>query len=153
MQPLVSRPVPIADSPNVVSTARSIGEKPLRNFGIGLVGVATLLLLILLFGALLNALLGTPLVVLGLLAALVLKLWGMVAVFCWLGGLVNRLGGRQWRTTPRNVLYGLSLLGIVKLLSWIGVWVWTAATLVGIGATLSTKFGRRERWFEPQPIE
>jgi hypothetical protein len=44
-------------------------------------------------------------------------------------------------------------LGIVKLLPWIGVWVWTAATLVGIGATLSTKFGRRERWFEPQPIE
>ena len=122
----------------------------MRNFGIGLVGAATLLLLILLFGSLLNALLGAPLVVLGLLAELVLKLWGMVAVFCWLGSLVNRRGSHHWRAAPRNALYGLSLLGLVKLLPWIGVWVWTAATLVGMGAALSTKFGRREPWLETQ---
>jgi hypothetical protein len=30
----------------------------------------------------------------------------------------------------------------------VGVWVWTATTLVGIGATLMTKFGRLEPWFE-----
>lgn len=138
----------VAASPAVASTSRSIGEEPLRNFGIGLVGAVTLFLLILLFGSVLNALLGAPLVVLGLLAALVLKLWGMVAVFCWLGGLLNPRSGRHWRTAPRNTLYGLSLLGLVKLLPWIGVWVWTAATLVGIGAALSTKFGRREPWLE-----
>ena len=28
----------------------------------------------------------------------------------------------------------------------LGVWAWTAATLVGVGAALSTKLGRREAW-------
>ena len=31
---------------------------------------------------------------------------------------------------------------------WFGVLAWTTATLIGIGAALSTKFGRREPWFE-----
>ena len=42
---------------------------------------------------------------------------------------------------------GLAVLGVLKFLPWVGVVVWTAATLVGIGATLITKFGRREPWF------
>ena len=39
-------------------------------------------------------------------------------------------------------------MGIVKFLPLVGVWTWTVATLIGIGAALSTKFGRREPWFE-----
>ena len=31
---------------------------------------------------------------------------------------------------------------------WLGVWVWTAATLIGIGAALRSKFGRCEPWFD-----
>ena len=43
---------------------------------------------------------------------------------------------------------GLLVMGVIKFLPYVGVWVWTAATLIGIGATLSTKFGRRELWFD-----
>lgn len=142
----------MAASRAVASTARSVGEEPLRNFGTGLVGVMTLLLLVLLFGSVLNALVGAPLVVLLFTAALILKLWGMVAVFCWLGGLIVR-SRLDWRSAPRATLYGLVVLGVVKLVPWAGGWVWTAATLVGMGATLSTKFGRREPWLEGLPAQ
>ena len=43
--------------------------------------------------------------------------------------------------------WGLLVLGALKLIPWIGIWSWTAATLIGVGAALSTKFGRREPWF------
>jgi hypothetical protein len=43
---------------------------------------------------------------------------------------------------------GLLVMGAVKFLPYVGIWVWTAATLIGIGAALSTKFGRQEPWFE-----
>ena len=43
-------------------------------------------------------------------------------------------------------LYGLALLGALKFVPWVGVWAWTAATLVGVGASLQTKLGRREAW-------
>ena len=50
---------------------------------------------------------------------------------------------------PLNaVVLGLVLLGGVKMLPFLGTWVWTVASLVGIGAALSTKFGRREPWLE-----
>ena len=85
------------------------------------------------------------------LAALILKLWGMVAIFCWIGGVVRRSRTLDQAALLHNALLGLVLLGVVKLLPLVGVWVWTAATLVGIGASLTTKFGRREAWFSASP--
>jgi hypothetical protein len=48
---------------------------------------------------------------------------------------------------------GLLVLGALKLVPWLGVIVWTAATLLGVGATLTTKFGRREPWFVLDPSQ
>ena len=36
---------------------------------------------------------------------------------------------------------------VLKLVPMAGVWVGTAATLIGMGATLRSKFGRFEPWF------
>ena len=89
-----------------------------------------------------------PLLVLLVLLGMVLKLWGMVAVFYALGDWVSRnLLKRRFR--PLNAAtVGLLVLGLIKFLPWFGVMAWTAATLIGVGAALSTKFGRREPWFE-----
>jgi hypothetical protein len=129
--------------PAVTSTAEAIGAEPLRCFAVGAVGVVAMLLSGLFFGATLDVLVGVPMVLLLVVAALVLKLWGLVAVFAWLGRALLR------RPTPAlsSVLAGIAALGVVKLLPWVGTWVWTAATLIGVGATLLTKFGRREEWF------
>ena len=89
-----------------------------------------------------------PLLVLLVLLAMVLKLWGMVAVFYALGDwLSRRLLHRRFRPLHAATL-GLLVLGVVKFLPWIGVLAWTTATFIGVGAALSTKFGRREPWFE-----
>jgi len=36
------------------------------------------------------------------------------------------------------------------MLPWLGVVGWTAATLIGVGATLLSKFGRGGPWFSPE---
>ena len=131
----------------VLSTSRSVGGAPFHNFFVGLTGVLAFFLTALLFAALATSLAGAPMLVLVVVAALLLKLWGMTAVFHALGFWVLERLGR--RLTPLNAaLVGLLILGAVKLIPYVGTWCWTVATLIGVGATLTTKFGRREPWFE-----
>jgi hypothetical protein len=132
----------------VLSTSRSVGDEPFRNFFVGLTGVLAAFLTALLFASLAAAMAGAPLLVLVVLVAVLLKLWGMTAVFHALGAWV--LGRLGWRLTPLNAaLVGLVILGTVKMVPLVGTWCWTVATFIGVGATLTTKFGRREPWFEP----
>jgi hypothetical protein len=132
----------------LVRTSEEVRQEPLRCFAAGLVGLATIVLSALFLSAFLPTLLGVPLLVLVALFALVLKLWGMVAIFHSFGRFcVSRLARRRVVQLHAAVL-GLSLLGLIKLVPMAGVWVWTAATLIGMGATLRSKFGRFEPWFE-----
>jgi hypothetical protein len=138
------------------STSDEIHDAPMRSFLIGLVAVLTVTLVVVLLTAFTSAVVGLPLLVLLILLALLLKLWGTVAVFqCTGEWLVRRLRPRSpLRSQLRRpdpitaILAGLLLLGALKLLPWAGMVVWTAATLIGVGATLATKFGRREPWLE-----
>jgi hypothetical protein len=136
----------------LASTADEVRSAPLRSFLIGVVAVLSATLLVLLLSAFTTVVVGVPLVVLLILLALVLKLWGTVAVFQALGERVAEV--RRTRSPLRRVdpmsatLVGLLLLGALKLVPWAGLVVWTAATFVGVGATLATKFGRREPWME-----
>ncbi len=89
-----------------------------------------------------------PLLVLVALFALVLKFWGMVAIFHSFGRFCATRIARRRIVQLHAAVLGLSLLGLIKLVPMVGVWVWTAATLIGMGATLRSKFGRFEPWFE-----
>ncbi len=132
----------------LLSTSDSVRVEPFRNFFLGLTGVLAMVLTALFFSAFSGALLGVPLIVLVVVFALVLRFWGMVAVFHALGDwLSERL---KWHPPlPLTAAsYGLAMLGLVKFLPWVGVWVWSVATFIGVGAALSTKLGRREAWFE-----
>jgi hypothetical protein len=137
-----------ASGREVLGTADGVRREPLRSFFVGLTGVFALVLTGIFFSAFTGGLVGVPLLVLVVLLAMILKLWGMVAVFYALGEWLAR---RVFRRRPRPLnaaTLGLLVMGMIKFLPWIGVWAWTAATLIGIGAALSTKFGRREPWFE-----
>ena len=137
-----------ASGRQVLETAGEIRREPFRSFFVGLTGVLALLLTGLFFSAFTGGLVGVPLLVLVVLLALLLKLWGMIAVFYALGEWLAR---RVFRRRPRPLnaaTLGLLVLGVIKFLPWLGVWAWTAASLIGIGASLSSKFGRREPWFE-----
>jgi cytoskeletal protein CcmA (bactofilin family) len=130
----------------MLHTSESVAQDPFRNFLVGLTAVLTLVLTALFLTTLAASLVAIPMLFLVALLAILLKLWGMVAVFHALGGWLSRrlLGQRLLPLT--TVTVGLMLLGIVRLLPWLGVWAWTVATFVGVGAALTTKFGRREPW-------
>jgi hypothetical protein len=131
----------------VIETADGVRREPFRSFVTGLTGFLALVLTGLFFSAFLGGFAGVPLLVLVVILALLLKLWGMVAVFYALGDWLSRRF--RLRLRPLNAAtLGLLVLGVIKFLPWVGVWAWTAATLIGVGAALSTKFGRREPWFE-----
>ncbi|HXT19799.1 MAG TPA: polymer-forming cytoskeletal protein [Thermoanaerobaculia bacterium] len=130
----------------VLATSESVVADPFRNFLVGLTAVLSLVLSALFLTSLAATVLGVPLLFLAVFVGLLLKLWGMVAVFHALGEWVSRrlLRGKLLPLSAATV--GLLLLGAAKLLPWIGVWTWTVATLIGVGAALSTKLGRREPW-------
>lgn len=143
-----------ASGREVLSTSTSVAREPMRGFFVGLVGIVTLVLTGILLSTVAGNLVGVPLLVLVVVLALVLKLWGMVAVFhalgAWLAKLLVRARILRRRITPLHAAtLGLLALGVCKFIPYVGIWAWTAATLVGVGAALSTKFGRREPWFQP----
>ncbi len=124
-----------------------IRREPLLCFASGLVAVLALLLTGLLLSAVLPVTLALPLLLLVALAALLAKLWGTVALFHALGrGALGALGRRRVPVL-HEAAFGLLLLGAAKFVPWAGVVLWSAATLVGVGAALRTKFGRQEDWF------
>ena len=135
----------------VLSTSEHVTAEPFRDFVVGFTAVLALLLTALFFSAFAAAFVGVPLLVLVVLLALMLKLWGMVAVFHAVGEwLASRILRR--RLLPLNcAVLGLLALGGIKLIPWVGTWVWTVATFIAVGASLSTKFGRREPWFNLEP--
>ncbi len=137
----------------VLSTSIGVQREPFRNFYIGLVGVLTFVLTGIFLSSFAGALVALPMLVLVVLWLLLLKLWGMVAVFHalgdWCGHHVLR---RRLRPLEASTL-GLLLLGACKFIPEVGTWIWTVAALIGIGATLSTKFGRREPWFDLDVLE
>ena len=137
--------------PAVASTAEAIAQEPLRSFVTGLVAVLAMLLAALFLAAFLGVEAGVPLLVLLALAALVLKVWGTVAACAFVGTRITRRAGGAAPGPLAVTAVGLVLLGACKFLPWVGVWVWTAATLVGVGASLATKLGRRESWFLLDP--
>ena len=132
----------------LVTTSASIQTEPFHNFFLGITGVAAMVLTALFFSAFSGALLGVPLLVLVAVVALMLRFWGMVAVFHALGSWTYRQMGRKVPVPLIAATWGLGVLGVAKFLPYVGVWVWSIATFIGVGAALGTKLGRREPWFE-----
>lgn len=128
-------------------TSETVRSEPFHDFWVGFTGVLAMFLTALLFSAFAAIVVGLPLLVLVVLVALLLKIWGMVAVFHAVGSWLGARFDRRW--APLECLIaGLLLLGALKLVPYVGLWLWTVATLIGVGATLRTKFGRLEPWFQ-----
>ena len=127
----------------VLTMSRGIRIEPFRSFAVGLTTVLALVLSALFVSSFAASLLAAPLLFLIALLALFLKLWGMVAVFHALGEWLGAVGRRSLLPVSAATL-GLLALGACKLLPWVGVWVWTVATLIGVGAALTTRLGREQ---------
>ena len=132
----------------VLATSEVLRREPLRCFATGLTTVVALVLSVVALAAVAPPIAGAPLLLLAVLFAVLLKLWGMVAVFHALGGWLLRLARRPGALALNTATAGLLALGTVKFVPALGAWTWTAATLLGVGAALSSKFGRGEAWFQ-----
>lgn len=135
----------------LVSTAQSVRAEPFRNFAVGLTGVLAMAMTAVAASALAGAVVGLPLLALVAVFALLLRFWGLVAVFLALGSWIldrtRRGRGVRRATLPVTAAcVGLVALGILKLIPWLGAWTWMLATFIGVGAALTTKLGRREAW-------
>lgn len=137
-----------ASGREMLATSEAVRREPFRCFVTGLTGVVALALTAVAFGALAPPVAGAPLLVLVVLFALLLKLWGMVAVFHALGGALLRAARRPRALALNAATFGLLALGVAKFLPVAGAWIWTVATLIGVGASLGSKFGRQEAWFQ-----
>lgn len=131
----------------VLSASSAIAAEPLRMFMIGLGTVLSLFLTALFCSAIASSVLAVPMLFLVVLVMSLFKLWGSVAVFHAAGAWVTTRLRKRWSPVNAAVV-GLLALGALKLLPWVGVWVWTVVTLLGVGCAIRTKFGRREPWFE-----
>ncbi len=135
----------------LLATSERVVAEPFRCFSVGFTGVLAMTLTALLFSLFAAALVGIPLLVLVVVLALILKLWGMVAVFHAAGAFLS--GRLRWRLSPLNTaVVGLLALGLLKLVPWAGLLVWHVASFIGVGAALTTKLGREEPWFEAAAV-
>jgi len=136
------------------ASSLEIRAAPLQVVTLGLVGFTSFVLSAIVFSYLIPYFVGIPLlVVLGVFAAIA-KTFGLIAVFHAVG---QRLfGAREREELQRRrifrgdlpmVLAGLILLGVIHLIPVVGNLVWMMASVTGIGASLSTRFGRRQPWF------
>lgn len=137
----------------MLATSEVVQREPIRCFAVGLTGVLALVLTAVAFSAFAPSVAGVPLLVLVALFALLLKLWGVVAVFHALGARLLGATGRPHALALNAATVGLLLLGAVKFVPTVGTWVWTLATLIGVGASLSSKFGRQEAWFQVAELD
>lgn len=127
---------------------------PLHSLVIGLVAFTSFILTAIVFSYLIPYVVGVPLLIALAVVAVVAKIYGMIAVFHAIGTLLFGAKSREELDRRRlvkgdlaMVVLGLLVLGIVRLIPFVGGFVWMIASLIGLGVALQTRFGRREPWF------
>jgi hypothetical protein len=126
-------------SPAVSRAAAAFEEAPGVAAASGIVGVVFLFLSAV---AALTALPGAvrvPAAALIVAAACALKIFGMTALFVFVGQRLT--GWNRAASRPASLALGLLLCGAVSLVPVAGPLVWSAASVLAIGAALATRFG------------
>jgi uncharacterized membrane protein len=138
----------------VRSAASELLVSPYHTFALGLVAFTSFVLTAVVFSYLVPFMVGIPLLAVLAVLAMMIKIFGLVSVFHAVGSAVARpknraeLAGRKWfRGDLAMVLLGAIILGALRLLPYVGNFIWIAASLFGVGVALATRFGRREPWF------
>lgn len=144
---VVTLVVGLAFPGQVAVAAGELARRPLFNGLAGILGVLALCLSLAASVLLSVIIVGIPLLVIFIVSGLVLKVFGMVSVFHLVG---RRIGGRLSSGDPNPLMLtmvGFLVVGLVRLIPWVGQLVWLLAGVLGIGISLTTKFGSGEPWF------
>jgi len=138
----------------VRASSMEIRASALHCFTVGLVAFTSFILTAILFSYLIPYFIGIPLLFALAVFGVLTKIYGMVAMFHAIGTLVagarsrEQLAARKWfRGDLAMTVLGALILGAIRLIPVVGVYVWWIASIFAIGSALATKFGRREPWF------
>lgn len=120
-------------------------------FGIGLLAVVAFTGLVL-FAALLSIILiGIPVLLALAAAGFLIKVFGRLAVFHFLGDSFLRALGTRTVSPMGALLVGLLLFSLIGFIPIIGFLFGLAMSFVAWGVALRTKFGTTENWFQRKP--
>lgn len=121
---------------------------------LGLVAFTSFVLTAIVFSYLVPFMIGVPLLAALGVFAVVVKIFGMVAVFHAIGSAIagarnrDQLSRRRWlRGDLAMTVIGLVILGAIHMLPVVGNAVWMLSSVFGIGVAVGTRFGTREPWF------
>ncbi|MGF1522095.1 MAG: hypothetical protein ACFBSF_07230 [Leptolyngbyaceae cyanobacterium] len=132
---------------HVDAIATAVQVRPLTSVVYGIGGVAVLILLTVLTA---GSVLGTVLVPLMNLIAMLTGLLGSTAVCVWLG---KRLRGRQSEARFQHFWLGLILIFLVSLIPVLGGLLVSFITLFGFGATLLVRYGTQSASKTPVTLD
>ena len=121
-------------------------------FGIGLLATIAFSGLVL-FAALLSiVLIGIPILLALVAAGFIIKVFGRLVVFYFLGDSLLRALGSRKISALGAVLAGLFLFSFIGFIPVVGFLFGLVMNAVGWGIALRTKFGTRENWFQKKPV-
>ncbi|MFY0577379.1 hypothetical protein ACN28S_26395 [Cystobacter fuscus] len=123
-----------------------IRAEPARSGAVGLLGALALVPALVMLSI---TVIGIPLALALIVVVPVLTGWGFTAVASELGARLPLPRGRK--TQAMVLALGLFILLLVGRIPVLGTLVMLAATLVGLGAVIRTRFGHRPQGF-PEPI-
>lgn len=126
---------------------------PFHTFALGLVAFTSFVLSLVVLSFLIPFGVGVPLIAVVSAIAVCAKIYGMVSVFHAVGSRI--FGAKTREEQPRQkvrgdlalAVAGLVILGLIRLIPFLGSFVWMIASIFGVGTALATRFGRREPWF------
>jgi hypothetical protein len=120
-------------------------------FGIGLLATIVFSGLVL-FAALLSiVLIGIPILLALVAAGFIIKVFGRLVIFYFLGDSLLRAFGSRKVSGLGAVLAGLFLFSFIGFIPIVGFLFGLVMNAAGWGIALRTKFGTRENWFHKKP--
>jgi hypothetical protein len=117
-------------------------------FGVGLLAIVVFSGLVV-FAALLSiVLIGIPVLLALSAAGFIIKVFGRLAVFHFLGGSLLRAFGSRPASVLGAVLAGLFIYSLISFVPVFGFLFGLVMSAVGWGVALRTKFGTTDNWFQ-----
>lgn len=124
------------------NAAQNMREHWLRNTLIGFLWCFVALALFVIFILLCFVLIGVPFLLLLLVFAAAVWVFGMVAVFRMLGEALARAMGQPRMSTYAAVSLGALLVALIKIIPVLGTLAGLVLALLGMGTALMTRFGK-----------
>ncbi|MHB8829169.1 MAG: bactofilin family protein [Syntrophales bacterium] len=132
----------------VIVVSEAISE---NTFKVILTGVLALIAIAPLALLLTISVIGIALIPLEVILVVLTALLGFIAVSRLIGSWALHLGGKQDAGVVRQTFWGLVIIWIIGWIPYLGWMIKAIAIVVGLGATLITRFGTHQGWKTVSP--